>query len=69
MIVAVLNNFHFDLSNSTLNVKTTPVPKIERDSEQNAHTSASGSVVLSKGLVSSYKNGEGRWLEKVAKAK
>lgn len=38
VIVSVLDNFHFDLSKSTLNVKTTPVPKIERDAELSTDT-------------------------------
>ncbi|KAH3726396.1 hypothetical protein DPMN_052258, partial [Dreissena polymorpha] len=31
VIVAILDNFHFDLNKSTLNVKNTPVPKVERE--------------------------------------
>ncbi|XP_053397711.1 small subunit processome component 20 homolog [Mercenaria mercenaria] len=34
VIVSVLDNFHFDLSKSTLNVKNTPVPKVEREPEE-----------------------------------
>ncbi|KAL4233743.1 hypothetical protein ACF0H5_008423 [Mactra antiquata] len=34
VVVSILDNFHFDLSNSTLNVKKTPVPKVEREIDE-----------------------------------
>jgi len=55
VIVAVLDNFHFDLANSTFNVKLTPVPKIERDAQE-ATTSAAnkGTQIVSLWHVLNY---------------
>ncbi|WAR09427.1 UTP20-like protein [Mya arenaria] len=45
VIVSIMDNFHFDLSQSTLDVKNTPVPKVERpppEEKKNTTVAATG---------------------------
>jgi len=43
VIVGIMDNFHFDLSQSTLDVRTAPVPKVER--EPDPDTSNTGTLM------------------------
>jgi len=45
VIVGIMDNFHFDLSQSTLDVRTAPVPKVER--EPDPDTSNTGTLMAS----------------------